>query len=124
MNKKKTTDSLVLGFAVFAMFFGAGNLIFPVGIGSAAGTQWPIAMLATTLVAVILPLLALIDATKFENGYEGLCAPVGKWYYVMTFAFCTIGISISSRSTHPPSSLPFWGCLRILSPTKEPIDIV
>ena len=27
--KNKTKDSIVVGFALFSMFFGAGNLIFP-----------------------------------------------------------------------------------------------
>ncbi|MEG1966015.1 MAG: branched-chain amino acid transport system II carrier protein, partial [Oscillospiraceae bacterium] len=38
MKKNTTTDIFVLGFALFAMFFGAGNLIFPpyLGFGSAS----------------------------------------------------------------------------------------
>lgn len=38
---KKTKDALVVGFALFAVFFGAGNLIFPplVGVYPAADGQ-------------------------------------------------------------------------------------
>lgn len=114
MKKNRFQDSMVLGFAIFAMFFGAGNLIFPAGIGAAAGTQWPVALLAMTLASVILPLLALIAATKSSDGYEGLCRPVGRWYYVLTFTFCNVGISAlanlprTAATTHEMSIAPFF----------------
>ncbi len=38
MNKKK--DILVIGFALFSIFFGAGNLIFPPYIGLTSGSEW------------------------------------------------------------------------------------
>ena len=113
-QQNKLKDVFILGFAVFAMFFGAGNLIFPAGIGAMAGTRWPIALLATTLASVVLPLLALIAATRTSKGYEGLCAPVGRWYYVMTFTFCNIGISMlanlprTAATTHEMSIAPFF----------------
>ena len=40
--KKKTWDSLVIGFALFSMFFGAGNVIFPPYLGLGSGSQWPL----------------------------------------------------------------------------------
>ncbi len=42
MQDKKVTfgDVLVIGFAMFAMFFGAGNLIFPPFLGRMSGDQW------------------------------------------------------------------------------------
>ncbi len=33
MKNSRLKDSLVIGFAMFAIFFGAGNLIFPPQIG-------------------------------------------------------------------------------------------
>ena len=38
MNKKK--EILILGFALFSMFFGAGNLLFPPSVGVAVGQDW------------------------------------------------------------------------------------
>ena len=42
MSKKKASigDICVIGFALFAMFFGAGNLIFPPYLGLTAGDRW------------------------------------------------------------------------------------
>ena len=42
MQKKKTTvrDVIVIGFALFSMFFGAGNVVFPPYLGLEAGPEW------------------------------------------------------------------------------------
>ncbi|MTL68306.1 hypothetical protein GMA83_13495, partial [Turicibacter sanguinis] len=37
MKSKQFKDALVIGFALFAMFFGAGNLIFPPFLGNTVG---------------------------------------------------------------------------------------
>ena len=41
----KRSDSMTLGFALFAMFFGAGNLIFPPFLGFTSGGSWPVGFL-------------------------------------------------------------------------------
>lgn len=33
-------DIIVVGFALFSMFFGAGNVIFPPYLGMESGPQW------------------------------------------------------------------------------------
>ena len=40
----KRKDVIVCGFALFAIFFGAGNLIFPPHLGVLAGDRWFTAM--------------------------------------------------------------------------------
>ena len=37
---KKNKDILIVGFALFSIFFGAGNLIFPPFIGMVSGSNW------------------------------------------------------------------------------------
>ncbi|HID0849375.1 TPA: branched-chain amino acid transport system II carrier protein, partial [Clostridium botulinum] len=39
-EQKRRKDIFVQGFALFAIFFGAGNLIFPPSLGMAAGDNW------------------------------------------------------------------------------------
>ncbi len=46
--------SLVIGLAIFAMFFGAGNLIFPPFLGMESGSHWPIGLLCFVLVDVVI----------------------------------------------------------------------
>ena len=62
MNKKKET--VILGFALFAMFFGAGNLIFPPSLGIAMGKDWFWAGIGFLLTGVGLPLLGVLAFTK------------------------------------------------------------
>lgn len=62
MNRKK--EVLILGFALFAMFFGAGNLIFPPSLGIAMGKDWFLAGIGFLLTGVGLPLLGVLAFTK------------------------------------------------------------
>ena len=73
MNRKK--EVLILGFALFAMFFGAGNLIFPPSLGIDMGKDWLVAGIGFLLTGVGLPLLGVLAFTKIgrlEERYAGL----------------------------------------------------
>ncbi|AGT42719.1 branched-chain amino acid transport system II carrier protein [Treponema pedis] len=63
MNKK-TGDVIVIGFALFAMFLGAGNLIFPPTLGHLAGTEWFFALLGFLVTGVGMPVLGIISMGK------------------------------------------------------------
>lgn len=62
MNRKK--EVLILGFALFAMFFGAGNLIFPPSLGIDMGKDWLVAGIGFLVTGVGLPLLGVLAFTK------------------------------------------------------------
>lgn len=55
---------LVMGFTVFAMFFGAGNLIFPSFLAYQAGSDVIPAFAGFALSATLLPTLAIIAVTR------------------------------------------------------------
>src|SRR5699024_6598340 len=61
MNKKLTfTSHLAIGFMLFALFFGAGNLIFPAQLGQEAGTNvWP-AIVGFLTTGVTLPFIGIL----------------------------------------------------------------
>ncbi|WP_297487905.1 branched-chain amino acid transport system II carrier protein [uncultured Cetobacterium sp.] len=65
MNKKK--EIIILGFALFSMFFGAGNLLFPPSVGVAVGQSWLPASLGFFLTGIGLPLLGILAFTKVGN---------------------------------------------------------
>ncbi|MGL5651386.1 MAG: branched-chain amino acid transport system II carrier protein [Paraclostridium sp.] len=65
MNKNK--DILIIGFALFSMFFGAGNLIFPPYIGISSGSSWIISFLGFILADVGIILLSIIAISKAGN---------------------------------------------------------
>ena len=56
MEKKLSfSSSLVIGVMLFALFFGAGNLIFPAELGQLAGDQTWKAMAGFLFTGVGLP---------------------------------------------------------------------
>ena len=55
---------LLVGFTLFSMFFGAGNLIFPPFLGAQAGTStWP-AMAGFALSAIGFPILGVVAVAR------------------------------------------------------------
>jgi len=61
LDIKKT---LLLASLIFGMFFGAGNLIFPVHLGQLAGLNWGPATIGFLLSATVIPLMALISLSQ------------------------------------------------------------
>ena len=64
--RKKTSlkDIAVIGLALFAMFFGAGNLIFPPYLGTNAGSEWFIGFMCFFIADVGLALVAILSMIK------------------------------------------------------------
>lgn len=92
MNKK-TRDSLIVGFALFAMFFGAGNLIFPPYLGNFLGDKYLIGIIGFTLTGVGLPLLAILACTKGDGSFESIASKISPKFAVIfaTVIFIAIG---------------------------------
>lgn len=68
----------MLGFAVFAMFFGAGNLIFPPYLGLETGDAWFFGFLGFSAVECVMTMLSLLAAFLCKNGLRGIADPLGK----------------------------------------------
>jgi len=82
MKRKLTMkETIVVASTLFGMFFGAGNLIFPVHLGQMAGSNsWP-AIIGFCITAVTVPILAVaaIGNTHSDNLME-LSNKVSGWY--------------------------------------------
>lgn len=84
---------LVAG-TLFGMFFGAGNLIFPVHLGQLAGQNVVPAMAGFIITAVGIPILGVAAiGNTHSSGLQALANKVGKGYgYVLTcLLYLTIG---------------------------------
>lgn len=85
---------LLVAGTLFGMFFGAGNLIFPVHLGQLAGRQFLPATIGFILTAVGIPILgvAAIGNTHSE-GLQDLSRRIGRRYsYFFTcLLYLTIG---------------------------------
>lgn len=77
-QKLKTWDVLALGFMTFALFLGAGNIIFPPMVGLSSGAQLWSAALGFLLTGVGLPLLTVVALARVGGGMPALTAPLGK----------------------------------------------
>ena len=92
MNKK-FKDIIIVGFALFAIFFGAGNLLFPPYLGVLAGTEYKKAMFGFLLTDPVLPILGVIITAKLGGAAEDLGKRVGNNFSKVlgTVTILTIG---------------------------------
>lgn len=59
-NKLSFSSYLVIGIMLFALFFGAGNLIFPASLGQNAGTSLWVAIIGFLITGIGLPFLGTL----------------------------------------------------------------
>lgn len=79
MTRLKSLDILALGFMTFALFLGAGNIIFPPSAGLAAGENIAAAAIGFLLTGVGLPLLTVVALARVGGGLPTLTTPLGRW---------------------------------------------
>ena len=95
MKKHLTLKQRILvAGTLFGMFFGAGNLIFPVHLGQLAGRNVILAMIGFIITAVGIPILGVAAiGNTHSDGLQALSSKVGKGYgYVFTcLLYLTIG---------------------------------
>ena len=87
MEKKLSSkDYLYLGSMLFGLFFGAGNLIFPVHMGQEAGANvWP-AIIGFLITGIGLPFLGIIAiGISGENGLFDLASRVHNFFTVALY---------------------------------------
>ena len=79
MQKRTNTirDIIVVGFALFSMFFGAGNVIFPPYLGMEAGPQWLAGFSAYFIADIGLALLGMFALLRVGSS-EAVTLRVGK----------------------------------------------
>jgi LIVCS family branched-chain amino acid:cation transporter len=66
LKAARQSSLFTTGFALFSMFFGAGNLIFPLIIGKSVGGNCWYAILGLGITAVIVPFLGLAGMIFFQ----------------------------------------------------------
>ena len=87
-------DYLVVASLLFGLFFGAGNLIFPLHLGQLAGANWGTAAVGFLITGVLLPLLSVLAvAITHADGVYDIGKPLGAGFAVvfMVLIHATIG---------------------------------
>lgn len=124
MKNKKLTNILTLGFALFAMFFGAGNLLLPPLIGVEVGSNYFVAMIAFGLTGILLPFTGILSVVFSGDSFSDLGNRVNKYLAAIlgTIIMICIGPLIAIPRTAAttfevglkpffPEMNPLWGSL-------------
>lgn len=77
-SKNHQSTTLATGLAMFSMFFGAGNVVFPLALGQFAQDQTSYAILGFLLSAVGVPFIGLIAMTLFDGNTKDFFGRIGR----------------------------------------------
>ncbi|WP_168582725.1 branched-chain amino acid transport system II carrier protein [Gephyromycinifex aptenodytis] len=93
-TRLRPAQTLLVGSLIFGLYFGAGNLIFPVQLGRDAGSATAAATIGFLLTAVGLPILGIIASAlaRARDVFE-MARPVGRRYALVftCLLYLTIG---------------------------------
>ena len=96
--KKTVVDSLIIGFALFSMFFGAGNVIFPPYLGLESGPQWGAGFVSYFIADIGLALLSMFAIIR-QGSPGGITSPIGKG--PSTLLMCAVVLCIGPMLAIP-----------------------
>jgi len=92
MKDKRLNHIITIGFALFAMFFGAGNLLLPPFIGLQVSDSWLWTTLGFMITAIILPFLGIISVVISGESFSDLGKRVNKHVGVTLGVIIMLGI--------------------------------
>ena len=92
MTNLRTRDIIALGFMTFALFIGAGNIIFPPIVAQQAGEHVWLAALGFLVTAVGLPVLTIIALSRVEGSIQILSSPLGKVASIILTVTCYLAV--------------------------------
>ncbi|MDG2193684.1 MAG: branched-chain amino acid transport system II carrier protein [Polaribacter sp.] len=111
MNKNK--EILIVGFALFSMFFGAGNLILPPYLGVKAGEAWSLVTIGFFITAVFIPILGILAHAKLQGtmyDFGKKVAPSFSRIYCLIVYLISITLPAprTASVTHEMAVAPFF----------------
>ncbi len=77
-NNNFTKDAIILGFAIFSMYFGAGNIIFPPYLGLTSASDWQISFFSYFLADIGFATVAMFALLKVGGNVDDLTNKLGK----------------------------------------------
>ncbi|CAM5520120.1 hypothetical protein LSPH24S_04440 [Lysinibacillus sphaericus] len=89
-------ENLAVGLLLFALFLGAGNIIFPPLLGQQAGEHITTAMVGFLITGVGLPLLAIVAVAKAGGDLQLLASRVHPIFGIIFTSIVYLAIGRSS----------------------------
>lgn len=116
----KTKELLITSFALFAMFFGAGNLLLPPLLGYKAADAWSLVTLGFIITAVFIPILGIYAHAKLQGTMYDFAKKVSPVFSIVyCIAVYLISVSIPSprtaSATHEIAIGPMFGTSALLT---------
>ncbi|WP_408038634.1 branched-chain amino acid transport system II carrier protein [Tenacibaculum amylolyticum] len=116
----KTKEILITGFALFSMFFGAGNLILPPFLGKNAADMWYWVTLGFFITAVFIPILGILAHARLQGTMYDFGKKVSPTFSLI---YCLIVYAISialpaprtASVTHEMAIEPYFGTGSLLT---------
>lgn len=116
----KTKETFVISFALFSLFFGAGNLLLPPLLGYNSGSDWWIVAVGFMLTAVVIPIFGILahaklQGTMFDFGKK--VSPVFSLVYCVLVYIISIAIPSprTAAATHEIAIHPVFGTSALLT---------
>ena len=91
---RMTKQTFITAFALFSLFFGAGNLILPSFLGYNAGSSWLFVLLGFLVSAVIIPILAIYGHARLQGTMIDFANKVSP-SFALLYAIAVYAISIA-----------------------------
>ena len=109
----KVKDIFLIGFALFSLFFGAGNLFLPPLLGYKAGNDWFFVAVGFMITAVAIPILGIIAHAKLQGTLYDFGKKVSpKFSFVYCILIYIIAVAIPSprtaAATHEIAIAPYF----------------
>lgn len=115
---KYTKQTLVTAFALFSLFFGAGNLILPPFLGYHSGSDWLWVTFGFACSAVIIPILAIYGYARIQGSLIDFAKNIGSgWALMYASVIYLIAITLPAPRTAsvtyemaiaPYGGIPSW----------------
>jgi len=109
----KTKETWILGFALFSLFFGAGNLLLPPLLGYQSGPDWWWIVIGFVITGVVIPVLGILAHAKLQGtmyDFGKKISPTFSVIYCVLIYMISIAIPSprTASATHEIAIFPFF----------------
>ena len=116
----KKREIWITGFAIFALCFGAGNLILPPFLGMNSGGEWLFVFFGFILTAVFIPILGVfahanVQGNIYDLGKKASPTFSSMYCFVMYLIAITIPAPRTASVAHEMAIQPFFGSSSLLT---------
>lgn len=108
-----TKLTLITAFALFSLFFGAGNIILPPNLGVTSGAHWMAVTAGFTITAVIIPILGIRAHARLQGSlldFANRISPVFSLVFAILVYLIAIALPAprTASLTHEMAIAPYF----------------